>query len=401
MKLFTKTVPPSGRVDWKAERDKIDLAAVATNLLGPAPGRRGERSSRKLWWSCPFHPDANPSLMVEVGKPFWRCFGCGEHGDAANLLMRLRGLSFPEAVAALTGARGPVPTRPGKAPSRPATGPAPKPPPGPSGLPEADALSLVDEAQRLQWSPEGTEGLAYLRGRGLNDETIRAARLGWTSWVTLPKADGGTFRALGVVIPWYHKGRLALVKIRQPEGRSPKYVEAFRDPARLVCYPGPETIRPGRPSIIVEGELDALLLAQELAPLDVSVLTLGSAGARPEPALIGALLPCPAWFLATDRDEAGDRAADAWPGRARRLRPPELIGQPCKDWTDCHQSGVPLLRLWENILTPPSPPPPWEALAAQTWGDPAEGDEPDPARAVASEGPSFAKKATNELDPGY
>src|SRR3954467_2634303 len=99
MEMIAKS---GGRSDWKAERERIDLAAVATVLLGSAPGRRGERG-RKLWWCCPFHEDRNPSLCVEPGKPWWRCFGCGESGDAANLVMRIRGVTFPEAVANLTG----------------------------------------------------------------------------------------------------------------------------------------------------------------------------------------------------------------------------------------------------------------------------------------------------------
>jgi hypothetical protein len=47
------------RVDWEAERDRIDLVDVATRLLGPALGRRGERSGMP-WWVCPFHEDRNP-----------------------------------------------------------------------------------------------------------------------------------------------------------------------------------------------------------------------------------------------------------------------------------------------------------------------------------------------------
>jgi hypothetical protein len=139
-----------------------------------------------------------------------------------------------------------------------------------------------------------------------------------------------------------------------------------------MLYPGPEAVRAGRPVVVTEGEFDTLLLGQLLADFDVGVVTLGSASARPEAALLGALLACPVWFIATDRDEAGDRAAAAWPARARRVRPPELIGQPCKDWTDCHLSGVPLRRLWANTLTPPSPPPSWETLAGQRWGDDAD-----------------------------
>ena len=53
----------SGRIDWNEIRDRIDLAAVATALMGPAPGRRGERG-RRLWWRCPFHEDRNPSFCV-------------------------------------------------------------------------------------------------------------------------------------------------------------------------------------------------------------------------------------------------------------------------------------------------------------------------------------------------
>ena len=67
------------RADWQAVRDTIDLAEVATRLLGPAPGRRGERG-RRLWWNCPLHEDRNPSFCVDPGKAWWNCFGCGEMG---------------------------------------------------------------------------------------------------------------------------------------------------------------------------------------------------------------------------------------------------------------------------------------------------------------------------------
>src|SRR6516225_9854770 len=94
-----KTTARGPRIDWSDIRDRIDLAAIATAILGPAPGRRGERG-RRLWWHCPLgtHADPNPSLAIDPGKPWWRCFGCGEHGDAAALVMRMKGWSFPEAV---------------------------------------------------------------------------------------------------------------------------------------------------------------------------------------------------------------------------------------------------------------------------------------------------------------
>ncbi len=104
------------------------------------------------------------------------------------------------------------------------------------------------------WTPEGEAALGYLRGRGLNDATIRAARLGWTPGVAIPKCDGVAYwRAIGVVIPWLDGDRLAMVKIRQPEGRKPKYGEAYRDQPSI--FPGPAAIQPGRRWSFARGSL--------------------------------------------------------------------------------------------------------------------------------------------------
>src|SRR5271166_3745164 len=103
--------------------------------------------------------------------------------------------------------------------------------------------------------------------------------------------------ARGVVIPWFDGDRLALVKIRQPEGRKPKYAEAFRDRPRV--YPDPAVIEPGRPLVVVKGEFDALLLGQELRDL-AAVVTLGSASSRPDLATRSEMLAAAPWFIATD-----------------------------------------------------------------------------------------------------
>jgi DNA primase len=346
------TMAATTHIDWTAVRDTIDLAQVVTRLLGPASGRRGERG-RRLWWSCPLgtHEDRNPSFVVDPAKGQWHCYGCGEHGDAVALVKRLRNATFPEAVAFLTG--GPAPRSTSKAATRPATRPVARPafesPPEPSGLPEADALILVEASTARLWSPEGADALAYLTGpkRCLSPETIRAARLGWTPGVAVPTRDGDrSFRALGWVIPWFVGSRLVLVKIRQPDGCRPKYTEAFRDPARLVCYPGPATIRPGRPLIVTEGEFDALCLGEVLGEL-AAVVTLGSASARPDSAILGRMLSATPWFIATDADAAGDKAASDWPARTRRVRPPAYF----KDWTEARQGGVNLRHWWGEVLS--------------------------------------------------
>lgn len=246
-----------------------------------------------------------------------------------------------------------------------------------------DAQALVEAAATRLWTPEGADALAALRDRGLTDETIRSAKLGFVSLLAVPKRDGaGTYSVRGVTIPWFDRGRLVLLKVRQPDGRQPKYAEVYRaDGWSGGLYPGPEAIQPGHAVVIVEGELDALLLGQEVQPLGLPVVTMGSASARPDGAVKLALMACPIWYVASDRDPAGEQFAASWPTPARRAPPPELINQPSKDWTDCHRSGAPLLAIWTNIVSglnlqdPNRPQAAWEDLAGLRWGGATEADE--------------------------
>ena len=211
-------------------------------------------------------------------------------------------------------------------------------------------------------------------------------------------AAGVAWKPPGVVIPWFAGGRLAMVKVRPPDGwrmrfppekRPPKYLEAFRDPARLVCYPGPESVRPGRPLVAVEGEFDAPALGQALGDR-AAVVTLGSASAGVGEA-VGPFLTASPWYVATDADPAGDKAAEGWTARARRVRPPGAF----EDWCEAEAGGVDLARWWRDILAGDPRPPlfTWPELAAIRWG-PAVGDptpgidvgRPDPAWLVAALG---------------
>jgi hypothetical protein len=120
-----------------------------------------------------------------------------------------------------------------------------------------------------------------------------------------------------------------------------------RSPMRLTLWPiFGNSVRPGTPLVIAEGEFDALLLGQELGEL-AAVVTLGSSSSiRSEAAILALMRPAPVWYLATDADEAGDSAASGWPPRARRVKPPA----PAKDWTEAAQFGVNLRRWWIDRL---------------------------------------------------
>jgi CHC2 zinc finger/Toprim-like len=343
------TYSGSSRIDWDGIRDRVDLAAVATALLGSAE----KQSGRRLYWRYPFHDDHSPSFQVDTAMHRWRCWPCGLGGDAPALVMKLDGVGFPEAVRTVAELAGVVvlsgpPIRSGPAPPsvRVAAGTpgkaAARSPERPSGLERPEAERLTAQASERLWTPEGTKALAYLRDRGMTDATIKGARLGWYDKIRLPLRDQeGTWLLTNfVAIPWFDpSGRLERINTRRLGlFNGSKYIQAFSDSP--IVYPSMSAIRCGAPLVIAEGEFDAILLAQELAGL-ASVITTGSKSNLPKVSLRVAMLGCSRLYAAHDDDGSGDDAAARWPGRAVRVRPPAG-----KDWTEALQAGVDLRRWW-------------------------------------------------------
>src|SRR6056297_985868 len=47
---------------------------------------------------CPFHDEKTPSFKVNSGRGIFKCFGCGEGGDAIAFVMKHQKVSFMEAI---------------------------------------------------------------------------------------------------------------------------------------------------------------------------------------------------------------------------------------------------------------------------------------------------------------
>lgn len=81
---------------------KIDLADVARES-----GVELVQSGTRLKGRCPLHVDRTPSFFIFSDDRF-RCFGCGESGDAIDFIRKLHGFSFPDALNHLGIKPGPV-----------------------------------------------------------------------------------------------------------------------------------------------------------------------------------------------------------------------------------------------------------------------------------------------------
>ena len=160
----------------------LDELRARTPMNGLVSRRVKLSKSGKNWKGCcPFHGEKSPSFYVyEDG---YHCFGCGAHGDAISFVMQTGGASFIDAVESLAAEAGlevPQPTARAVEVER-------------ERLDLRGVLELAQaEFTRLLHSKAGAEGLAYLRGRGLSDETIARFGLGWSG-----EGRGSLISALG------------------------------------------------------------------------------------------------------------------------------------------------------------------------------------------------------------
>ena len=194
---------------------------------------------------------------------------------------------------------------------------------------QSRAEKVAVEAEHTLWSAAGRRALDYLRHRGLTDDTIRAARLGFlpgnlkhapNAW-GLPVDHRAVWLPRGITIPWRACGSLWRLNIRRAQD-SPRYT----GPAGAASSPlyGADGVRgDGRPVVLVEGEFDALAVTQTGGNLVAAVATGSTSGAR-HSHWRRRLATAPCVLVAYDNDDAGERGSDWWLKRldnARRLVP--------------------------------------------------------------------------------
>lgn len=55
---------------------------------------------------CPFHNEKTPSFSVSPSRGIFKCFGCGEAGNAVHFLMKHEHFSYPDALRFLANKYG-------------------------------------------------------------------------------------------------------------------------------------------------------------------------------------------------------------------------------------------------------------------------------------------------------
>lgn len=180
-------------------RVRVDLKALVGEYV------RLVKSGASWKGLCPFHNEKSPSFYVHPERGFFHCFGCGASGDVFAFVMRLEGLTFPDAARRLAERAGI---------ELPVADPAREQEHRKVRAREERLVSVVEAAagffiQQVREHPLGPMARAVWRARGVTDETAESFRLGyaphgWDGLVNFLRQRGfqaSDAETVGLVVP--------------------------------------------------------------------------------------------------------------------------------------------------------------------------------------------------------
>lgn len=131
-----------------------------------------KKTGKNFQGLCPFHAEKTPSFTVSPAKQIYYCFGCGEGGDVLKFLMKKEGLTFPEALKALSKRCGIALPSPELSPTQQ------------QRAKERDNLLAVNRLARDFFvktlsTQAGQQAREYLKRRGITRETIDTFQIGY------------------------------------------------------------------------------------------------------------------------------------------------------------------------------------------------------------------------------
>jgi len=155
----------------RANGELVELVGEAVSL---------KKSGRDWKGKCPFHEDRSPSFYVVPEKGFYKCFGCGETGDAFTWLEKRQGMGFQDAVRYLAGRFG--------IELQESSGRGEEDPYGRHW--EANAFARDWFRRQLLEEEVGAPARSYLEARGIDTATAERFSLGYApdGWRTFREA---------------------------------------------------------------------------------------------------------------------------------------------------------------------------------------------------------------------
>ena len=150
-------------------KDKVDIVDLVGSYI------KLTKAGSNYKTQCPFHNEKSGSFFVSPERQIWHCFGCGLGGDIFGFVKQIEGVEFPEALRILA-ARAGIELSTFR--------PNPEYQNAKTHLLEISEFASKFFGKQLHESVTGKKALAYLKDRGLADESIAKFKLGYApeSW---------------------------------------------------------------------------------------------------------------------------------------------------------------------------------------------------------------------------
>ncbi len=320
--------------DAEIVKSKVDIVEVISSYV------LLKKAGRNLSGLCPFHSEKTPSFMVSPDRQVFKCFGCGEGGDAFTFLEKVEGWTFPEVLEELAKRVGVKLKSYG----------------GSEHGKQKDKLLLINATASKFYSyllnkhKLGEKAREYLKSRGIKEEIwkkfdVGYAPAGWDNTLHALLKRGFSapdISAAGLIISrsnrsyagqsrkdvgFYDRFRDRLMfplkdqrgvvvgfagrLIGQEAKQEPKYINSPETP---IFNKGSllfgldltkESIRAGNEAVLVEGEFDVISAYQ--AGITNIVATKGTAFGEKQVGLLSRI--CENVAVCFDSDLAGDKAS--------------------------------------------------------------------------------------------
>ncbi len=94
---MTRSIPTESIEQVRLASDIVDVISGYLTL---------QKKGQNYFGLCPFHQEKTPSFSANPKMQIFHCFGCGAGGNVFTFIMKMEGLTFPEAVKLLAQAAG-------------------------------------------------------------------------------------------------------------------------------------------------------------------------------------------------------------------------------------------------------------------------------------------------------
>lgn len=288
-----------------------------------------KKSGTNYWGLCPFHKEKTPSFSVNPSKGIYKCFGCGEGGDALSYLMKTRGLEFKDLVKELASDFGlELPNTFSNVKNKDIR----------EQMIKACAKAAEFYQHLLFASSEGKKALDYLNNRGIDEKIIKRYSLGLANkepnhlYISLKdkftneilekaglilKTSKGDyidrFRSR-IIIPIHNEnGDIVAFGARAlEEGQNPKYLNSsdslIYNKSKLLygLYFAKEAIKQTDSAIMMEGYFD--VISAQAHGIENCVASCGTSLTQEHVKLISRYSKSRKIYLSFDTDSAGIKA---------------------------------------------------------------------------------------------